>query len=99
MDMQQYTATDGQPLKLKRHLEAIRRNKDILAHVFMFLSERPPNASAAKEAFGEMSHADQTAIWSVSTNNGGIWETWERDAIKYGDLEITRSYGVWVNKL
>lgn len=94
MDLRKYAATDGSSFRLKRHCEAIRRNKDILAEVFNFLSEDPPNASAAKEAFDEIeSHDDQTAIWSLSTTAGGIWERWERDALKYG--ELTDAYSIW----
>jgi hypothetical protein len=92
MDMSGYASHEN---KLQKHCEAIRRNKDILGHVFLFLSEQPPNASAAKEAFEELPWEDQIAIWSVSTTAGGIWETWERDAIKYGRLDATNAYAVW----
>jgi len=93
MDMSEYGANqvDG----LSSHTAAIRRNKDILWHVFKFLSEHPPNASAAKEAFDELDWDSQTAIWSVSTKAGGIWETWERSAIKYGRLDADNSYAIW----
>ena len=92
MDRSQYSSTDS---KLKRHLEAIRRNKDIVGHIFLFLSEDPPNASAAMEAFDELPHEDQTLIYSVSTRDGGVWETWERNAIFYGRLDETNAYAVW----
>lgn len=95
MDMSEYTTTDGVVNKLARHCEAIRKNKDILADVFLHLACDPPNASAARESFGELSQNDQTAIWSVSTSAGGIWERWERDAIKYGDIDTTNAYDVW----
>ncbi len=91
MDMTSYTSTNQTDSKLLRLLEALRRNKDIIAHVFMHLSNYPPNASAAKECFDELSYEDQTAIWSVSTTAGGVWETWERHAIKFGNLD-TPSY-------
>lgn len=89
------TAEDYKAARLLRHCNAIRRNKDVLAAVFAFLNESPPNASAAREAFHEMTNDDQIAIWSVSTTDGGIWETWERDALKYGDLDVTGSWNTW----
>ena len=95
-DMSEFATTDS---KLRRHLEALRRNKDIIAHVFMHLSNHPPNASAAKECFDELSYEDQTAIWSVSTTAGGVWETWERDAIKYGSLDQTQAWDSWNRRL
>jgi len=102
MDVTKYTTKDSQlaqESKLRDHLLAIRRNKDILAHVFMFLSEEPPNASAAQEAFEEISWDDQIPIWSVSPTAGGIWESWERDALKYGRLDATNSYAVHQRRL
>ena len=81
--------------KLRRHCEAIKRNKVMMANIFLYLAEDPPNASAAAEAFNELSHKDQVAIWSVSTTAGGIWETWERDALKYGDLDATNSWATF----
>lgn len=82
------------PSRLLEHTAAISRNKDILADVFKFLSEDPPNASAAQESYREISNTDQIALYLAPTK-GGIWTTWERDAIKYGDLEATNSYAVW----
>ena len=81
--------------KLRRHLAAMCRNKPVMAAIFRFLTEDPPNASAASEALEELPHSEQIAIWSVSTKDGGIWETWERDALKHGDLNATNSYSVW----
>jgi hypothetical protein len=95
VDMTKYTTTDGSDFKLRRHTEAIRRNKDIIAHVFIHLSSQPPNASAAKEAFDELPYDDQIAAYSCSTKDGGVWETWERDAIFYGRLDETNAYAVW----
>ena len=94
MDMAEYTGTQ-QDDRLQQHTAAIRRNLDILGHVFLFLSEHPPNASAAKEGISEIEFDDQIAVMSLSTRDGGIWETWHRDAIKYGDLDTTNSYAVW----
>ena len=79
--------------KRARHLLAIRRNQVSVAEMFLFLAEDPPNASAAKEALDELEHEDATGIWSCSTKDGGVWETWQRDALKYG--ELTRSWDVW----
>ncbi len=94
MDMSEYSGVKHGN-RFKELTEAIRRNKDILAHVFMFLSTDPPNASAAQESFEEIRDADKIAIFGVSTTKGGIWETWERDALKFGRLDATNSYAVW----
>ncbi|MHA2265785.1 MAG: hypothetical protein ACXAEN_25625 [Candidatus Thorarchaeota archaeon] len=80
--------------ELLSHTAAVRRNKDILGHVFLFLAEHPPNASAAKEAFDELDFKDQVELW-LSTTAGGIWERWERDAIRYGRLDETTAYAIW----
>lgn len=97
MDMSVYSETksDYRLSRLQRHGNAIRRNKDVLLPVLQFLNEEPPNASAAREAFMEIPQDDRIAIWSVSTKDGGIWERWERDALKYGDLNETNAYSVW----
>jgi hypothetical protein len=95
MDMSSHTEPTKQPSKLQQHVDALRRNKLTIGHIFLFLSEDPPNASAAREALGELSEKDQIAIWSISTKDGGVWETWERDALKYGDLELTGSWWTW----
>jgi len=89
MDMSEYTGGNKQEsdlYRLKAHCLAIRRNKDILAEVFRFLSERPPNASAAQEAFEEMNFQDKIDIWSLSTQAGGIWTTEERRILKTGEV-------------
>jgi len=93
MDMSKYSIRDDS--KLRRHCEAIRQNQDIVGAIFEAFSQFPPNASAAKERFDELSHDDQTPIYSVSPRDGGIWETWQRDAIKFGRLDATNSYAVW----
>jgi len=81
--------------RLLSHTAAVRRNQDVLGHIFLFLAELPPNASAAQEAFDELDWDTQTALWSVSTTAGGIWERWQRDALKYGRLDATNAYSVW----
>ena len=58
-----------------------------------------PNASAAKEALDELSYEDSTAIWSVSTTAGSVWKTWERAALKTGELDETGAWGVWNRRL
>jgi hypothetical protein len=98
MDRSEYMRPDARIAKesrLRAHTLAVRRNKDVLGHIFLFLSEEPPNASAAQEAFEELSQRDQIELWSCSPRDGGIWETWERDSLKYGRLDATNSYAVW----
>lgn len=96
--MTQYTEQGRSDFKLKKLTDAIKRNKDILGHVFLFLSEEPPNASAAQEAFEEIHPDDQICLWSVSPTAGGIWERWERDALKHGRVDATNSYSVWLRR-
>ncbi len=98
-DMSQYSKKNSTDSKLRRHCEAIRRNKDIIGSIFIHLSEHPPNASAAEEAFNELGKEDQTDIYSVSTRDGGIWETWERDAVFYGRLDATQAWDSWNRRL
>ena len=88
MDMSSFTrdAAGRDIRKLRDHLAALRRNKDIIGHVFLFLSETPPNASAALEAFEEIGFDDKIKIWSVAPRDGGVWESWEREALKTGTL-------------
>ena len=95
MDMTAYTSTQQTDSKLRRQVDVLRRNKDIFAHVFKHLSDDPPNASAAKEAYDELPYDDQIPGYSVSTKDGGVWERWERDAIFYGRLDATNAYAVW----
>ena len=81
--------------RLLKHTAAIRRNQDIVGHVFLAFAEHPPNASAAEEGISEIEFDDQIAVMSISTRDGGVWETWHRDAIKFGRLDATNSYAVW----
>ena len=78
-----------------QHLAAIRRNQVSVAEMILFLAEDPPNASAAKEALDELDFESQRGIWSCSTKDGGMWETWQRSALKYGDLTTDNSWNVW----
>ena len=92
--------SDNEPLaesgrdKIRKHVDVIRRNKLTFAEIVLFLSEDPPNASAAREALKELDPQDQIDLWSVSTQAGGVWERWERDALKYGDLTTTNAYSI-----
>ena len=79
---------------LKRHTAAVRDNQITVLAILQFLFEEPPNASAAREALQECDQDLQTDLWSQSPTAGGIWQTWQRDALKYGDLELTNSYNV-----
>lgn len=58
---------------------ANERNHDSLIAIREFLVEE--NWSAAKEAWAEVSHDDQRAIW-VATTKGGWFTTEERDKMK-----------------
>ncbi|KKK67188.1 hypothetical protein LCGC14_2956560 [marine sediment metagenome] len=80
--------------RLLKHTAAIRRNQDIVGHVFLSLTEYPPNASAAMEGFDELEHDEQKPLW-ISTKAGGVWERWQRDAIRYGRLDATDAYTIW----
>ena len=78
--------------KVLRQVLAMRRNKDVIRQILNYLAEDIPNASAAREALEEIEPRDRIDIWSCSTKAGGFWETWERDALKYGDLTTTGAY-------
>ena len=98
--MSQYSGNaDG---KLRRHIQAIKEHPLEVALMLLYLEgyevelndTGSPRASAAKEILDELSY-EGIPIWSCSTTSGGIWETWQRDALKYGDLDATNSYAVW----
>jgi hypothetical protein len=87
MDMERYTKkSQNSSWKLLRHLRAIRENQLVVAEIFLFLAEDPPNVEGAVEAFESLDKKDQIAIWSCSTRDGGVWERWQRDALKYREL-------------
>ena len=95
--MTKFTSAEVAELhRLRKHTAAVRRNKDILGPLFNFLSEQPPNASAAQEVFEELGYQEQIDLYLAPTK-GGIWETWERDAIKTG--EVSNSYDVWCRRI
>ena len=81
--------------KLKRHTMAVRQNPDLVQAILEFLLEDPPNASAAREVLQTCERQVAIDLWSCSPTNGGIWETWMRDALKYGDVTTTNSYAVF----
>ena len=80
--------------RLRRHTRAVRDNPDVVHAILSFLLEDPPNASAAREVLGECDWDTQMDLWSCSPTAGGIWTTWQRDALKYGELR--RSYDTWL---
>ena len=90
MDMSKYAIQKAH--KLKKHCLAIREYKVEVAEMVFYLHANPPNPSAAKEILDELGE-DGVNIWSCSTRDGGIWERWERDALKYG--ELTEAYEIW----
>ena len=103
MDMSHFNKKeDYREARLRRHTSGLRRNQVPVALIVLalhgynvkldFMGE--PNASAAKEMLDELGK-DSIDIWSCSTKDGGIWETWQRDAMKYGDLTTTNSWNVW----
>jgi len=103
MDMSRYSTnnlpSDGE-YKLFKHCKAIRENQLSVAFMIFYLHgyeielhrTDTPLASAAQECLDELGY-EGIDIWSCSTKSGGIWERWQRDALKYGIL--TDSYGIW----
>ena len=98
MDMNQYTATARKDAgwKLKEHLRAIRENQLEVAEIILLLSQTEPDAEGAKEVLESLDQKDQVGLWSCSTKDGGMWERWQRDALKYG--ELTDAYRVWCER-
>ena len=103
MDMSQFTnREDYSESRLRRHLFGLRNNQISVALIVLALHgyhvklERigEPNASAAKEMLDELGE-ESTLVWSCSTKDGGFWETWQRDAMKYGNLTTTGSWDVY----
>lgn len=96
-------ALTDRPSKLRRHTGAVRDNQIEVALIILYLAgyevelndTGTPRASAAKEALCELDKQDQINVYSTSTTSGGIWQTWQRDALKNGDLDTTRSWSVW----
>ena len=88
---------------LRRHTEAIRDNQISVALMFLYLQGYDiqleymgePRVSEAREIFNELTNAEKISLWSMSTTKGGVWETWQRDALKYGNLETTKAWETW----
>ena len=105
MDMSKYSTTDGSNYRLLQHTKAIRENQVEVALMMLYLAGYEveindtgfPRASAAREALNELDN-EAVPIWSCSTNAGGVWERWMRDALKYGDLEATSAWRIWCER-
>ena len=101
MDMSPYTRLSEvdnlkrENRRLKACLYAIRKNKDIFADVFIALTAHPPNPTRAQESYEEMGF-DFKCDGYLSTTSGGVFEVWERHAIKTG--ELGPSYQVFLAK-
>ncbi len=94
--MSRYSTNERSDYKLRRHLLAIRDNQVSVAHIILFLAEEPPNASAAQECIVELGY-DGIDIWACSTKDGGMWETWQRAAMKTG--ELSDSYNIYCRRM
>jgi hypothetical protein len=91
MDRSSYVeAKDG---RLKQHTKSIRENQISVALMMLYLHgyeielhyTGTPNASAAQELLDELGY-DGIGVWSCSTRDGGIWETWQRACLKTGEI-------------
>ena len=82
--------------RLEHQSEVIRRNQSTISAIFewfhyiekMALAEDPKQkeyCGFAHEAFEEMSNDDQIALYRAPSS-GGIWETWQREVLKTGEL-------------
>ena len=91
---QQGISDDIRLHRLRRHTTAVRENLDVVLAILEYLHMEPPNASAAREVLSECDRETQIDLWSCSPTAGGIWQTWMRDALKYG--ELTRSYDTYL---
>ena len=103
MDMSKFNREDYKEARLGRHLFGLRNNQVPVSLIVLALHGYnveleyigKPNASLAKEILDELGD-DATPIWSCSTKDGGFWETWQRDAMKTG--ELGRSWDVWKDR-
>jgi hypothetical protein len=106
MDMQQFSrgGRDMDVPYLRKHTEAIREHQISVALMFLYLQGYQvelhymgePQVGAAQELLNEMDDEDHVSLWSMATSKGGVWETWQRDALKFGRL--TDSYERWLNR-
>jgi len=91
MDMSEFKAKEG---RLEQHTKAIRDNQVSVALMLLYLNGFEvtlqnvgiPLAEDAKLELDSLGY-ESVPIWSCSPTAGGIWETWQRDALKYGRLE------------
>ena len=105
MDMSKYSTTDGSNFRLLQHTKGIRENQVSVALMMLYLAGYEveikdtgfPRADAAREALNELNN-EAIPIWSCATNAGGVWERWQRDALKYGDLEATSAWRIWCER-
>ena len=96
------TAADDKTLqqlnRLLRLTEAIRHNQETVAEILKDLSNIEwllthggtrdiidSLASCVLEAYEELSQDDQIALY-MAPSKGGIWETWQREVIKTGEI-------------
>lgn len=82
--------------KLQGHLKAIRENQFEVAEIILLLSQEIPDAEGAREVLYGLDQQSQIGLWSCSTKQGGMWERWQRDALKYG--ELTDAYRIWCQR-
>ena len=109
MDANKYLGNgqDKEVLYLKRHTAGVREHQIAIALVLLYLNGYIPTISylgeplvdVAKEVWDELSNEDKIALWSCSTRGGSIFETWQRDALKYGDLDATKAWSAWNRRL
>ncbi len=72
--------------RLKRHTAAVRANQFTVLAILQHLLADPPRASAALECLEECDRDMQIDLWSHSPSAGGIWTTWQREALHTGEL-------------
>ena len=100
MDMSKFNKEDYAATRLRQHLFALRNNQVSVALIVLALHgydveleyTGKPNASAAYEALEELGDY-RTPIYSMSTKDGGFWETWQREAMKTG--ELGKAWDAW----
>jgi hypothetical protein len=82
--------------KLKAHLKAIREYQLEVAEIILLLSQDIPDAEGAREVLSGLPEQAQIDLWSCSTKAGGMWERWQRDCLKYG--EVTDAHRIWCER-
>ena len=103
MDMSKFSKVTGvRENALREHTEGIRKHQLEVALMILYLhgyevelnDTGQPRASAAKEILNEL-HYSGIPIWSCSTKSGGIWETWQRQLLKTGDVDASPAWRAW----